>query len=214
MPSTTRLAAICCLVLASILGGVVPASTHPLASRQQNAAGSSVAVGAVNVTLNGAYVALFEFYVHVDGAVVTQRGTDGTDEAPTTTLGPWVAAMYYPFNGENNVTTFTSRPADKIQINPQGDALIRFSMPGVGSVRLVLTGSSASPSTRQVAFTTPGNHHGHTWTMLGGLVQGKPASAGGTITKGALRYKIVPLRIDGALIAYVGQAAAVRIQST
>lgn len=167
-------------------------------------AGTPFALGAAVVWSAFGPVALFEFYAQSSGGVVeaAPRGA-----VPQTIAEPWVAAMYYPYSGNGYRTHFTVRPADRVTIDPQTGGVIRFAFPGVGTVRIELKGSSASPRTFLQGLTTPGGHHGHRWDILAVLEQAKPAYVGGWIERDGVRSDLKTLTIDGDTISWVGRGA-------
>lgn len=185
------------------------AGAHPLTPTEHYAAGAQVSMGAAIVWQGQTAAGLLEWYAHTTGAASERRDSTLTDVGAA--QGPWVAAMFYPYWHENNTTTFTVRPADKVVIHPTQGGTIRFKLPGVGSVKLTLSGSSATPRSFPQFLTTPGEHHGHTWDMGAVLVRAVPTIVSGTITKGSTTSTIKPLKLDGATIAWIGEAAALQI---
>lgn len=185
------------------------ASAHPTDPREYTFSGTPIALGAAHVYLGPSPIALFEFYAQPAGAVAAQAPARS---APTAITEPWVAAMYYPFTGSGYATYFGTQSAAKVRLDPSTGGVVSFTFPKIGTVRIELEGSSASPQTRPQGLTTPGGHHGHAWDIVSVLEQGKVAYVAGSIKRSGLTFTIRPLILPGTgHTAWIAQGATGRI---
>lgn len=181
-------------LLLVVLCGTLRVSAHPAEPRDYVFAGSPIALGAATVFRGPAPIALFEFYAQPAG-VVSEQAPRGS--APEPIAEPWIAAMYYPYVGDAYRTRFVTRPIESVALSANTGGVVTFSFPGVGSVRLELKGSTATPRTFPQGLTTPGGHHDHSWNILAVLAQGKAAYVSGSITRGGQRDELRTLFING-----------------